>query len=97
MSNISFDCLIYCSQERNKLKLSNENSAYVALDAFEKTKRSLQRERQRCFPVAAHERIDIQIPTDWKLTLNKTEEFLLCDTETKDRILVICRFILLQH
>lgn len=68
--------------------LRGEHSAQLRIASFMKSKSRLYKHRQKIFPVQPKHRKDIVIPDEWKLTLDRSETFLLVDDGIDDRILV---------
>lgn len=68
--------------------MEDELLANYFLASFHHTKSSLYKYRQQKFPKAPTCRKEIEIPDDWKLTLDRTELFLQIDDGHDERIMV---------
>ncbi len=79
-------------EERTKLKLRNERGAHLMMDSFSKYKRNLYRYRSQTFPKNPKNRQEVDLDGAWKLTLDKSEPFLLADDGIENRILVITKY-----
>lgn len=77
-----------------QLKLRDENGAHLMMDSFSKYKRNLYRYRSETFPKNPINRQDVDLDGKWKLTLDKSEPFLLVDDGIENRILVNNIYIL---
>lgn len=73
--------------------LQKEGDAHMRMESWDDIKQNVYRYRRELFPRAPSCRADICFPDDWKMTLDKRQEFLLIDDGIENRILVIrCTF-----